>query len=112
MQLLGINPHDLETVRSILQAYLPEFEVWAFGSRVHGRTIKQFSDLDLAVISQTPLATTILIEVKDAFTESDLPFKVDIIDWAVTNERFRAIVEKDYLVIQEGRKSGADTGHF
>jgi len=40
MKLLGIKPRDLETVRNILQAYLPGFEARAFGSRVHGRTIK------------------------------------------------------------------------
>lgn len=60
--------------------------------------------MDLAVITETPLATLLIAELKDAFTESDLPFKVDIVDWAVTGERFRAIVEREYLVIQEGRK--------
>ena len=100
MQLLGIDAHDLETVRIILQAYVPGYEVRAFGSRVHGRTIKKFSDLDIAVISETSLDTLRMAELKDAFAESDLPFKVDIVDWAVTGEQFRAIIEKEYLVIQ------------
>ena len=109
MKLLGISPHELETVRGILRAYVPGFKVRAFGSRVHGRTIKRFSDLDLAVITEAPLATLNMAQLKDAFTESDLPFKVDIIDWAVTNERFRAIIEKEYLVLQEGgRRTAAD----
>jgi predicted nucleotidyltransferase len=107
MKLLGIDPHDLETVRGILQTYVPVYEVRVFGSRVHGRTIKKFSDLDIAVITETPLDTLLIAELKNAFTESDLPFKVDIIDWAVTGKRFKAIVEKEYLVIQEGgRESG------
>lgn len=101
MKLLGIDSRDLETVREILQAYLPGYEVRAFGSRVHGRKIKKFSDLDLAVITGKPLDTLLIADLKDAFTESDLPFKVDIIDWAVTGEPFRLIVEKEYLVIQE-----------
>ena len=108
MKLLGINPHDLETVLGILQAYIPGVEVRAFGSRVHGRTIKRFSDLDLAVITETPLPASLMAELKDAFTESDLPFKVDIVDWAVTNERFRVVVQKEYLVIQEGRRRPSD----
>jgi uncharacterized protein len=72
MKLLGTDPRDLERVRSILQEHLPGYEVRAFGSRVHGRTLKKFSDLDLAVITETPLGTLPVIELKDAFTESDL----------------------------------------
>lgn len=111
MQLLGIDPHDLETVRTILQEYVPGYEVRAFGSRVHGRKIKKFSDLDLAVITETPLDTLHMAELKDAFIESGLPFKVDIIDWVVTGERFRVIVEREYLVIQEAGNSDRGSGN-
>jgi type I restriction enzyme, S subunit len=35
----------------------------------------------------------------DDFSESDLPFKVDVIDWAVTSMAFRKIIEKDKVVL-------------
>jgi len=36
----------------------------------------------------------------DDFSESDLPFKVDIVDWATTGERFRKIIEAERIVLQ------------
>jgi type I restriction enzyme S subunit len=32
-----------------------------------------------------------------------LPWKVDIVDWAVTSESFRKIIERDKVVIQTRR---------
>jgi predicted nucleotidyltransferase len=96
---LTITPAELEIVRSILARLVPEREVRAFGSRVTG-TVKKFSDLDLAVMGDAPLAAAILAELADAFRESDLPFKVDVVDWATTQEDFRRIIEQDALVVQ------------
>lgn len=38
----------------------------------------------------------------EAFSESDLPWKVDIVDWTTTSERFRRIIERDNVVLQAG----------
>ena len=96
---MHIDPADLEKVLDILRAHVPEYEVWAFGSRVHGRNLKRFSDLDLVVITDKQLDTLRLADMKEAFSESDLPFKVDVLDWLVTNERFRRIIEKEHVVV-------------
>jgi len=39
----------------------------------------------------------------DDFVESDLPIKVDVVDWATTNEAFRRIIERDRIVVQSRR---------
>ncbi len=62
----------MNLVRDILQNYIPNYEVWAFGSRVNGRA-KLFSDLDVAIITQNPLSFKLNAELSDAFSESDLP---------------------------------------
>ena len=46
MTTLDVEPRHLDTVRTILRRHVPEYEVRAFGSRVHGRP-RKFSDLDL-----------------------------------------------------------------
>lgn len=97
---MHIKAAELETVLAIIRAHVPEHEVWAFGSRVHGRNLKRFSDLDLAVITDRPLDPLCLADLKEAFTESDLPFKVDVLDWSVTNERFRRIIEREHVVVR------------
>ncbi len=102
MPELDIKPADLKAVRAILRRYIPDREVRAFGSRLSG-TAKPFSDLDLAVMGNEPLPASILADLKDAFSESDLPFKVDIVDWAETRENFRRIIEAAYVVVQSGK---------
>lgn len=31
--------------------------------------------------------------------ESDLPMKVDVVDWATTSENFRRVIAKDKVVV-------------
>jgi type I restriction enzyme S subunit len=86
-------------VQDILQKHAPEYEVRAFGSRATGQP-KSYSDLDLAIMTARPLTLNQLTELTDAFADSDLPWKVDIVDWASTDERFRDIIRRQSVVIQ------------
>lgn len=103
MPELDIKPADLKKVQAILRRYIPGREVWAFGSRVTGKT-KPFSDLDLAILGSEPVTPPVLIDLKEAFSESDLPFKVDLVDWAETKENFRRIIQTAHVVVQEGKQ--------
>ncbi len=95
---IDLEPHLLEQVRTILREHVPECEVWAFGSRV-GAGAKRFSDLDLAVISTTALPTRRLALLANAFEESDLPIRVDVIDWLSTSPTFqKRIVERHEII--------------
>ncbi len=99
MPKIDIRPRDWEEVSRILKVHIPEYEVWAFGSRVKW-TAKQYSDLDLAVISEQPLPISLSADLNSAFDESNLSIKVDIVDWAAISESFRQIVERDKVTIQ------------
>jgi predicted nucleotidyltransferase len=94
-----VQPSELQTVRNILIRHVPEFEVWAFGSRVHGRHLKPHSDLDLAIMTNDPLPLNLFLDLKAAFSESDLPYRVDLIDWATTQPVFRTIVESCHEIL-------------
>lgn len=83
-------------VRSILQQYLPNTQTWAFGSRVDG-TASEGSDLDLVVhLENTGFS---LVPAKTAFRDSNLPFSVDLLDWATLPEKFQQEILKNYEVI-------------
>ena len=82
--------HRAEVVR-ILEASAPGFEVWAFGSRVSG-TARRNSDLDLMLVGEEDLDWRAVEALKDAFSESDLPFSVDVVDWRRTSPEFRRAV--------------------
>ena len=105
--MIDISPGDLKIVRDILRKHVPDCEVWAFGSRAKW-TAKTYSDLDLAVITDTPMSFEVSGALREDFSESDLPWRVDIVDWATTSEAFRRVIEQDKVMVQSGEKlSGA-----
>jgi type I restriction enzyme S subunit len=85
---IEISPVHWAIVTEILQRHLPNRTVWAFGSRARF-TAKPYSDLDLALIGDLPLTLSELASVEHDFTESALPFKVDVVDWATTSDIIR-----------------------
>jgi uncharacterized protein len=101
--MIDLSPHHLETVRKILTEHVPECEVRAFGSRVNGKS-KAYSDLDLAVAGSGKLRDDVLRRLKEAFEESDLPFRVDVLDWHLTSPEFQKVIERDYEIIQQAKQ--------
>lgn len=86
-------------VNAILRRRVPEREVWTFGSSATGK-VKRHSDLDLVIISETALPWRLLGDIATDFADSDLPWRVDILDWAAVSPEFRTIVERTRVVIQ------------
>lgn len=92
-------------VRDVLARHLPaDVAVYAYGSRAKGRA-QPMSDLDLALKGPEAIPTLAMIDLADAFDESDLPWKVDLIDWTTTSDRFRAIIAPDLRVLVAGRQA-------
>ena len=98
---LDISPDHWAMVRDILRRRLPRHEVWAFGSRATHKA-KRYSDLDLAVIADAPLAASVLAALREDFSDSGLPWKVDVVDWATTSQTFRQIIAGEKVVVQKG----------
>lgn len=104
--MIDVKPEQLAEIQEILAQYAPGCEVRAFGSRVTGRT-KPWSDLDLAVVGATPFGWRNVARLIEAFQESTLPFRVDVLDWHDVSPSFQAIIAKQYAVIQTGQPAGA-----
>lgn len=100
---IDIRPEYWDIVQRILRKHVPRHEVWAFGSRVKGKA-KPYSDLDLAIITDEPLPLKSYANLTEDLSESDLPWKVDVVDWATTGESFRGIIERDRVVVQCGSR--------
>lgn len=99
---LSLSEPEWLIVRDILLRQVPNREIWAFGSRARG-TPKPYSDLDLVVLGTEPLSLATTAALSEAFSESDLPWKVDVVDWMLTDPAFRRIIERDRVVIQLAR---------
>ncbi len=98
MNNLQLNDNDLAIVKNILKQNLPNLTVFAFGSRTK-MTAKPYSDLDLVVMTDTPLDLATMASLKDDFAESDLVFKVDISDWASLSDEFKSRIQSDLIQI-------------
>jgi len=97
---LDLRSEWLDIIQQILAIHLPETEVFAYGSRVSG-TAHEGSDLDLVARNRLNpmLPAGNLGEVRDAFTESNLPILVDIQDWARIPDSFRGEIVRTGVVI-------------
>jgi type I restriction enzyme S subunit len=98
---IDICPEQWAIVDKILEQHIPGYAVWAFGSRARG-VAKPYSDLDLCVVSERPLGLDVGAALAEAFSESDLPWKVDVVDWATTSEAFRQIIQAHKVVLRDG----------
>jgi predicted nucleotidyltransferase len=94
-----MTPRQWEQVRFILDRYLRDHSVWAFGSRATGKRLKQYSDLDLAVSGS--LTSRQRSDITDAFDESLLPFKVDVVELDAVDPGFRNRILPDLVPLTD-----------
>jgi type I restriction enzyme S subunit len=105
---IDIAPEERAIVLRILNEIVPDREVRAFGSRVTGNA-KPFSDLDLAIMGDEPLPLETRARLEEAFSESDLPWKVDVLDWSLTEKGFQKAIKESSLSLT--KKHSALTKH-
>ncbi len=101
---IQLRSQHRKEVERILNQFVPNEEVWAYGSRVDGSG-HELSDLDLVIRHPADLRKKqvgVLDELKEAFSESNLPFLVDVHDWARLSAAFWANIEAQHVVIQYG----------
>ncbi len=88
-----------EKHRAIIKNILDKFpyQFYAFGSRVQG-TYKPFSDLDICCMSD--LNESEKSKLSTEFEESNLPFKVDLIEWNKISTDFQNMIRTDLILIE------------
>ena len=101
---LDLQSQHLALLRQLLQQHLPQADVWAYGSRVNGDG-HEASDLDLVARQPADLKqeTNHLDDLRDTLVESNLPIRVDVVDWARIPATFHREIERAYVVVQVGR---------
>ena len=94
--MIDLGPHDLEVVKRVLRDHVPDCEVRVFGSRAKW-TAKDYSDLDLALVGESELGSDTLARLREAFEDSSLPMRVDVLDWHGISSTFRSVIERDCI---------------
>ena len=95
---IQLEPRYLQIVKTILKTTVPDRHVVVFGSRATN-TCKPHSDLDLCVMGEQPLSLEQLASLTELFSESDLPMRVDLVDWASTTPQFQTIIKQHSVQI-------------
>lgn len=96
---IHLSKAELRIVTDILAKHFNDCDIWAFGSRVTGKYLKLFSDLDLVIKGANPLPLDRMFALKYDFIESDLPFKVDVSDWYRLDETMKKNIIKDRVIL-------------
>jgi predicted nucleotidyltransferase len=94
--MIDINPAQQALVRRIVLEIVGEIEILYFGSRVSGKA-RPSSDLDIALRSANKIPLSTMFKLMDAFEYSDLPFRVDVVDWHRLSPEFQRIIEQSSL---------------
>ncbi|MDP9195361.1 MAG: nucleotidyltransferase domain-containing protein [Pseudomonadota bacterium] len=81
-----------EEILRYCQVFVPEAEVFVFGSRAIGKATPR-SDLDLALRAPQAIPLERIYQLKNVFSNSNIPQRIDVIDLNAVTPDFRAVVE-------------------
>lgn len=104
---IDITPEQHETILMLLRRYLPGTTAWVYGSRAKW-TSRPDSDLDLVVFAE-PGQHLRIGELRDAFEESSLPFRVDLFVWDEVPDSFRENIVEEHVEIMLGREEDSES---
>ena len=94
----GLEKRHLDFILQVLQKNIPQEDAkfYIFGSRAKGNH-KEYSDIDIAVkLEEEMISTDILGKILMEFSDSTLPYEVDVIDLNAIDDRFKNLI-KDSL---------------
>ncbi len=92
--MLQLSPEQIQITKDILALHAPGKRVCVYGSRADG-TARATSDLDIFILGNEVLSPDQRAELKLAFSESNLPFFVDIVEQArISTKFFEEITKK------------------
>lgn len=93
--MINMEKRHLEILKNILKNY--NYTFYMFGSRITDRA-KKLSDVDLFYKDNIP--QNIILKMEEDFEESDLPYKVDIIDYNKSEDYFKDIMDKNNICLK------------
>lgn len=79
MQETGIQEEHKNKIVAVLSALFPDAKIYLFGSRATGK-FSHGSDIDIAIDAGEPMERVDIGEARDMFGESNIPFKIDVVD--------------------------------
>lgn len=85
----------ITSIRTIVRNHLPDpsYRVFLFGSRATG-TARKFSDVDVGILGKKSVPGHVVELIKEDLEESNIPYKVDVVDFTAVDPSFRNLALK------------------
>ncbi len=80
----------VQHIKDIIFKYLPadKYNVFLFGSRA-SESHRKWSDFDIGVKGDSKIPQITLSKIEGELEESDIPYKVDVVDFSRVSGKFR-----------------------
>lgn len=80
------------------------YKIFLFGSRAK-RPNNAYGDIDVGLWGNAPVPREILLQLQNAIEASDIPLKVDFVDFSLTSENFNQIALQNAVCWNEPNNS-------
>lgn len=100
--MFGLENRHIEFILKVLRNNIVEEDAkfYIFGSRAKN-TYKEYSDIDIAVeIPQKKLSANVIGKILIEFSDSTLPYEVDVIDLNSIDEKFKNLIAKTLVELK------------
>ncbi len=89
----------LEKAREIVLRFdaIKEYAIFLFGSRANG-TEHQLSDIDIGILGKQALPAFLKLDIEEKLEESNIPLRVDLIDFHKVSEAFKKEALRDVVL--------------
>jgi len=77
-----------QKIIAVISALIPDAKIYLFGSRARGTNVER-ADIDIALDAGRPLPQRDVDEVKSMFRESNIMYKIDVVDFHQINEAMK-----------------------
>ncbi|MEX2438094.1 MAG: nucleotidyltransferase domain-containing protein [Candidatus Babeliales bacterium] len=80
----------------IIQALLPEVQIYLFGSRARG-SHQPRSDIDIALDAGEPIDRLRLAEIRTVLEGTTIPYKIDVVDIHTVSDSMRQMIDQEKI---------------
>jgi len=101
--VVHVTDDELRVVRDVLRSALSGESAFVFGSRARGDH-RPTSDLDIAISGIAPISMAVRSALEFGFSESALPYRVDVVDLATVDPSFRTIIEEQAVPLDYSKR--------
>ncbi len=93
----SIDEQSKQKIINLIIALQPQAKIYLFGSQATGHNIHG-SDIDIALITPTPLKRAAIGEIREVLNATDIPSKFDIVDFNAVSEKMQSMILKEGIL--------------